>query len=448
MKPVDVLITIEHVDRELDAASCVAYLLRTRLGLSVEVRNFYADYPLALRLDPKVLAVPFFYFKGHSPMQEYLERWPQAQVLNLAWEQILYKMNQTIKVPSDDVAKRHVWHVCWTREYRTFLQELGVDGTRLFWTGNPVMKFYDAPYRRYFTERPALASRYGLPPQAKWVLFPENYRWGFLSDGQVENFVSLGGRREELLEARSYCRRALSKVLTWMRMACSGSEIVVILRPRPATSAAQVEAFARESIGRIPANLRIIKGESAREWIIASDHVMSSYSTTLIEASLCRKPVHLVSPDPLPEGLQDDWYDKLPWIETAEAFVEAARTHPLQESGSRLGEWARDRLLGNGDPIANIAAAIASLHPRNKGARYEQLLEVVSGAPVTAYSPPPALSRWLDERRKGLMRSVKYQKYLAGRHAGYSFTLQKHEKDLFSSQDVHRRMEVWRRIAG
>lgn len=448
MRRIDVLITIEHVDRELDAASCVAYMLCTRFGFDVEIRNFYADYPLALRLNPKVLAVPFFYFKGHSPMQQYLDRWPQARVLNLAWEQILYKMNQTIKVPSDDVAKRQVWHVCWTREYRSFLQELGVDERKLFWTGNPVMKFYDAPYRGYFAERKALAARYGLPPQTKWVLFPENYRWGFLSDQQIENFVSLGGQREELLEARGYCQRALAKVLKWMSEACSNSEIVIILRPRPATSIAQIEAFARKSIGEIPTSLRIVKGESAREWIIACDHVMSSYSTTLIEASLCGKPVHLVSPEPLPEGLQDEWYDKLPWIESAEAFVKAATTVASPDSGDQLGQWARDRLLGNGDPIANIAAAIASLHPRNQGVAYENLLDAVCGAPMRIYSPPPALSRWLDERRKRLMRSVEYQKHLTRRYPGYSFTLQKHEKDLFSSQDVHRRMEAWRRVAG
>ncbi len=399
-------------------------------------------------VQPAVLAVPFFYFKGHSPMQEYLDRWPQAEVLNLAWEQILYKMNQTIKVPSDEVAKRKVWHVCWTREYRQFLEQLGVEPARLFWTGNPVMKFYDAPYRGYFKDRNSLAYRYGLPGDAKWLLFPENYRWGFLSDNQIANFVTLGGRPEELREARAYCQRSLREVLRWLRDACEEKRLLVVLRPRPATSIAQIEAFARDALGEIPSNLRIIKGESAREWIIAADHVMSSYSTTLIEASLCDKPVHLVSPEPLPDGLQDDWYDKLPWIVTQDELVRAAAQPVPSALGAELGAWARSRLLGNGDPIVNIAVTLASLHPRYKGRDLNRLQSIASGAPTNAYRRPSAISRWLDERRTRRMHSLRYQAMLAKRHPGYSFTLQKHEKDLFSSQDVHRRMEAWRRVAG
>jgi surface carbohydrate biosynthesis protein len=447
LKAVDVLITAEHVDRELDATSCIAYLLEQHFQLRVEVRNFYADYPFLVdRLRPEVLAVPFFYFRNHAPMQQFLDRWPHARVLNLAWEQILYKMNQSIKVPSDECARRDVWHVCWTEDYRRFLEGRGVDPGKLLLTGNPVMKFYDAPYRAFFTGRQSLASRYGLDGTRKWLLFPENYRWGFLTDGQIENFVQLGGDLQELLDARAYCQRSMREVLRWLARVCRESGTEVIVRPRPATAAAQIRAFAHEAVGDLPPTLHIIKGESAREWILASDHVVSSYSTTLIEASLCGKPVHLATSEPLPGGLHDEWYGLVPWIESEEAMVRWGCATDLPATGGELERWARARLMGHGDPIRNIAVAIAALHPRYRAQTPQELHARLEQRPALALRGLSPVSSLVSRTRKRLMALPAYQRHLARRHPAYVFTSRKHEKDLFGAHDVRQRIIRWSHI--
>ena len=58
--------------------------------------------------------------------------------------------------------------------------------------------------------------------------------------------------------------------------------------------------FMHRTVQNPNANLKIIKTETAREWILAADHVMSSHSTTLIEAALAGKPIHRFSPEPYP----------------------------------------------------------------------------------------------------------------------------------------------------
>jgi len=443
---VDILLTVEHADRELDVVACVACMLEEHFQLRVEVRNFYADYPLlASRVRPAILAVPFFYFKDHPPMQQYVALWPRARIVNLAWEQILYAMNQSIKVPSDDFARERVQHLCWTQEYRAFLVERGVEEENLVWTGNPVMKFYDPPYRNYFTGREELAVRHNLDPRGKWILFPENYRWGFLSDAQVETFVRLGGERDALIEARAYCRRSLATVLRWLARLCREPGVTVVFRPRPATGIEEVRSFAADVLRELPSGLRIVKDETAREWIMASDCVMSSYSTTLIEGALCGRPVHLVTPEPLPAGLQDDWYELLPWIRSEDEMVKASSVQGV-ENGQQLAQWARHRLLGNGDPIRNIAVALAALHPRFAGTDASRLHARIEQPPARAYRGPSLLARWMDERRKRRMHSAEYQARLRARHPGYVFTPGKHEKDLFSSADVHRRATRWSNI--
>jgi hypothetical protein len=55
----------------------------------------------------------------------------------------------------------------------------GAAPDNLYLTGNPVMKFYEHPYRNYFQSRERLAKKHGLDPKRKWVLFPENYIFAF-----------------------------------------------------------------------------------------------------------------------------------------------------------------------------------------------------------------------------------------------------------------------------
>lgn len=222
--------------------------------------------------------------------------------------------------------------------------------------------------------------------------------------------------------------------------------MTVILRPRPATGIEELRAFAHGVLVDLPGRLHIVKAESAREWIMASDQVMSSYSTTLIEAALCGKPVHLVSPEPMPDGLHDDWYDKLPWIRNEDELLKAAAASQQGGSGERLAQWARTRLLGNGDPVRNIAVALAALHPRFAGTDPSELLARTSRIRLRAYRGPSRLSRYFDERRKRSMQSAAQHARLRARYPGYVFTPAKHEKDLFSSEEVHRRSVRWSEV--
>lgn len=433
----DVLILIEHVDRELDAVAELVVLLEERHGLRAEVRNFYSDMRLCLeRYEPAVVATPFFYFLDHHPMKDFVAAWPKAAFVNLAWEQILYTMNKAVKAPKDEFARTRVRHICWTKTYSDFIQELGVAPAAAHLTGNPVMKFYDAPYRDYFVSRAELAARHGLDERRKWVLFPENYRWAFLAKSQVKAFLKQGADLAFIEAARDYCLRSLTTFFEWIARLDPASAPHIILRPRPATSAEAMIAFMRAAAPGAEHNIRIIKAESARDWILASDQVMSSYSTTLIEASLAGKPLHVFSPEPFPDALDDVWYQHAPTVETEDAFRRVLLSAPDASAGRPLETWARQTLLPVGDPFLAIADAIAAAH-------------AATGAPATGRAADHARP-WLfayEAGRKVLQGRSWWHDALRRRDRRYSFTLEKHEKDVFSAVDVSRRV-VRRRTLG
>ena len=75
------------------------------------------------------------------------------------------------------------------------------------------MKFYDKPYREYFKARAKLAKIYSLNPEKKWVLFPENYFFAFLSLSGLKHLAKQQNANFEYLEqAKIYGERSLAKL--------------------------------------------------------------------------------------------------------------------------------------------------------------------------------------------------------------------------------------------
>jgi hypothetical protein len=433
MRNIDVLFLVEHVDRELDAVTCIIEKLQSNFGILSDARNYYFDMSYAIgRYEPKLVVVPFFYGADHLHPITLVERWPNSCFLNLGWEQILIKLDVPMKVPRDETARTRVHHICWTRQHRDFLEQNGVVKDHLHLTGNPVMKFYDRPYKNYFKSRERLARRHGLDPARKWVLFPENYIFAFLSDQHMRDLARQQNADLQFLQkAREYCDRSLRQFFAWAKDLDRENDPIVILRPRPATTRDQMVHFMRRTTGMPAESLRIIKAETARDWILAADHVISSFSTTLIEAALADKMIHMFSPEPLPDALHSDWHGFVPRLGDRDGFLNAVRQTNAVMTGSALAQWARARLFPVGDSLEAITGLIAQLH---------------------AVSAPQARSFVPDHQRVGAGRIVVEQARktiqrwpaLHSLTKGYALASWARSADIFGADDVAARVSRWR----
>ena len=363
MQDINVLFLVEHVDRELDVVTCLMQKLESGFGITSQARNYYYDFQQNLALfNPSVVVFPFFYGADHLYPIQYSARWPHAHLVNLGWEQILNKLDVGMKTPRDDTARSRVCHICWTPKHRDFLANNGVEPDHLLLTGNPVMKLYDDPYRSYFKSREQLAKLYELDGTKKWVLFPESYQFAFFSDELLKLLVVQQNADAEFLsQAKGYCERSLKQLFMWANE-LSGNDTLFILRPRPSTTRDEMVNFMHRTVQNPSANLKIIKTETAREWILAADHVMSSHSTTLIEAALAGKPVHRFSPEAYPEAVALEWHGLVPLLCDRKGFLDAVQREVTEPTGIPLAEWARAQFLFAGDPLDAIADWIARLH--------------------------------------------------------------------------------------
>ncbi len=371
MKKVDIVYCFEHVARELDIACAVKFILKKRYGLSMEIISYEMDLEtVPQRYRPDVVAVPYCYSAEDSGLRDVWPVWRNANYLNLAFEQIFGKANEVLKVPRDDFAKEHVLHHAWGDSHAALLREHGVPEGNIIINGNPSYTLYRPPYSSFYETRADLAERHGLDPSKRWVFVPENYGMAFYSDDVMQwitqQYVQRGFDEAMAYRYREFATASLAAAIHWWHQAAQLGSVELIVRPRPATPLQSFVAVYRATAGQTPEHLHIIQDGSVREWILASDVVMSSYSTTLIEAAVAGKPIHMLAPLPFPEFVQQDWHGLVPKIESADEFVGIVTAERLENTCQGLCDWAEDSMMSCGDAIVNLAGILASMRLRRR----------------------------------------------------------------------------------
>lgn len=492
MKQIEVLWLVEHIAREMDVACAVKCLAKTRYSLNINIQHIFLHANRVMKeFSPAVVVLPFFYRASDLAVADYTSIWPSATYFNLACEQIHYRAHVTIKAPGDVFAKQSVIHHAWGDFYRDYLLENGVPSEHIFLNGNPAYQLYQRPYNEYFKQRDWLAEEYGLDGSSRWVFIPENYRWAFVSESKIKRWTNEGSDLGELMKMRKFCQESLVHLLQWCNEAGKNKGVEIIFRPRPGTNSQLIQKFFDQYVGRRSSNLHFIKSESVRDWILASNVVISSYSTSLIEAAVANKPIYMAEPIRIPESLYCDWYEHVSRIYSGSQFEQIC----LGENDSevrKLSLWAQDEMLANGDPIerlvdflgrlvervnsgnagagraghsGSISVKIRSLRTRGRR-RFRHLIEQLKAI-------FPSLLRALKTEPQGHFRSMKsnvapantgkdrqssrrfvhlarslFVRIALAFNENLYFNTVTHENDVFTETEVEKRTEAWYEILG
>lgn len=437
MSNIDILILYEHVDRELDVACIIRCLAEARHGLRVKI----IQHPLgALRpdaemlwLNPRLVVLPHCYRSAvYAP---YLLDWPNAIYFSLMWEQIFYRGNSIAKIPQGPFSLNHVMHQAWGEFSANYLMAAGVPRKNIFTNSHPAYALYAEPYRRFYADRAELAQRYRLDLDRRWVFFPENYNWAFYTERTLSEFIGLGQKAEDVYAMRDFARASFAETMRWCQALARRSDVEIIVRPRPATRLDDFKSTVRQIVPELPEHLHVIKDESVREWILASDLTVSSHSTSLIEAAVAEKPAYMLVPLPIPHPLVMTWHELTPQL-TSQAEFEAVCQKvdpPLRDT--RLRDWTHGAVMLHSDPISNLV---------------EQLVGILRGS----IPCPPRLARADIETPQGEPITTAFQFYVEqlGRKLQHLSVQIKHqpvqsgpafEKDLISQAEIDQRTNHW-----
>lgn len=426
----DVVYFFEHAARELDVACAVACLLREK-GLRTEVVQWPHGFHRVAHLPtPRLVVLPFCYTE--RSFTQLLVEWRTSAFFNASWEQLFYRGNQEAKSPRGPFALRHVMHHAWSDFYAAWLRKQGVPAENIFVNGQPAYALYSPPYDAYFASRSDLSKRYALDSNKRWVFFPENYNWAFYAPETLQRFINAGQSANQVDEMKKFCDSSLRQTLEWCAELVRTGEVELILRPRPATPLPEFRQFVESVLGSVPIGMHLVQDGTVREWIRSSDVVISSHSTSLIEAAIAGKPQFMLAPNPMPASLRVDWHDHVKKIRTAAELMAACTGRQAKERGD-LMEWASERLLAHGDPVAALAAHLARLargaipHPPAVSRRHATIAGRIH--------LPRAV---LFEARRMLRKST--------RRRPSTFIEPEHIPDLAGEREVETRIARWREI--
>ena len=142
-----------------------------------------------------------------------------------------------------------------------------------------------------------------------WIFFPENFGAAFFSEREIQRRIRQG---MDAAGVREYCetmRRSLIELTSWCQRAAIETDAEIILRPRPAVPRQLFAETVESNLAqKLAPRLHIIKSSSVRQWVLASDHTVSNYSTTLVEAAVADKPASILMPFTLPPLMKCAWH--------------------------------------------------------------------------------------------------------------------------------------------
>ncbi|MCZ6594523.1 MAG: hypothetical protein O6943_06350 [Bacteroidetes bacterium] len=428
MKKVDVLYLYEHVARELDVACAVKSIAEKHFGVHIELVHFPGGMGEAFaKFKPQTVLISHCYSAKnyHSILLE----WRNSTFVNLSWEQLLSRATQEEKAPADIFAKECVVHQAWSDEFAEFLKDHDVVENNIFINGQPAYMLYKEPYRHFFCDRKELAKQSNLDENKRWIFFPENFWRGFYTDDEIDMLASQGYDRKRACEMRDHARASMQEIMQWCTEVEKYDDIELIIRPRPATPLNDFIDTVNKIIDNVPRQIHFIKDGSVREWILASDLVISSYSTSLVEAAIAGKAAYLLKPLPLADYLYVDWFDYIKHITTREEFCNSCLDGVDVSSTDELKDWTERVLLSRGDPIYNLAGYLAHL-TKNTVTKNKITRKMVT-KPGRLPLPKWMIYEYRKITQKKIRRQLKNLNDI------------RHECDQLEQQEINYRIEKW-----
>lgn len=315
-KEVDVIFFVEHKDRELESIKLIAEKLRSE-GKSSLILSVYFHVHYLYLYKAKTFVFPYLINQNDWPVSLVYKMYGDtAEYINMNWEQLISKVNEEYKKPQDDFVKQKVKHIAWNSHFRDYLVRYGVDESNIAITGNLSNEILFNLLDKKNEWRSNLAQEFELDTNKKWLFMPMNYGWAFSTNSLINAKIKKGYPEKTAWEYREYSQKCLKQFIYFIEKLSKEFDYEIIIRPHPSITEDDYKKVFNETIGYIPKNIYLNKAHSIREWIVASDVVGSSWSTSVWDAYNVGKPVFLFTPYKRPEWLDVWWNDEIVNLES------------------------------------------------------------------------------------------------------------------------------------
>lgn len=292
----DILLMYEHKARELDNVCLLAAELERR-GYSVGVLNRF-DYKnhnkYLLANKPKLICTVACYGDQSLFAQAQQFAGNVKKIVNFRWEQLFAgdaSTENSFHFPKGN--SKNVVHLCWGKKPKEQLERCGAKHAVL--TGPIQMDFLAGKLDVLYKPKEELCREFGI--HTKYVLlYISSFAYASYDDAMIEHDEQVTGYqlKQCAIEERLNRDKTLD-ILT--RLLEERDDMTVVYRPHPSERNTKEIAEAARKNDRF----KVINAYSVKQWIKASDYVVTWISTSIVEAYFAGKQVTILRPDHVPE---------------------------------------------------------------------------------------------------------------------------------------------------
>ena len=306
---VDVVIFIEHRDRELAIATEIAFQLET-LGRNVAVcSSIYHLMWAIIKLTPKVVVTPSTSFgKGSAAYLYYSVFGASIGFINLNYEQFVSSWKGSYKTSSHEFSKTQQIQLVWGQSFKDELIKNGINKKNILITGRPSLELLENQYAGI--GQAELISKYPDFSNKKLCFVGLTDGLAFVTDKKVESVVAAGADKNGLLQHIEYIKEnmgALFQEIT--EEANKRDDLIFILRPHPSVPVSAYVGLFEKLNFKVPKNVLITKDMDAFWWLAVSDYYVTNYSTLCLESKILGLPSFIYESFKS-KNVESYWYTK------------------------------------------------------------------------------------------------------------------------------------------
>ncbi len=344
----DFLIFYEHFNREMENIILIKKQL-INMGYSVEISHFsmnsYSKHVLFNK--PKVVVTPWL--RDNENIYHYTRFSNTPKLVNLQCEQIYSYNDFKLGIASTTGLALKANHFCWGEAAKKRLMNEGISEENLKVTGAVQLDFCRPEFDSYYLNRLAIAEKYNLDTQKKWVLFISSFSYATYNEKSLEILHEQWGDFTEFVDIS---KKSRLEVLQWIEeLLKEDSNIEFIYRPHPS------ENIDRnlEEMSNVFLSCRIINDYSVKQWIKISDSIVTWYSTSVAEICAMNKSFCIVRPVTIPENYEVDIMRNANFITTREDFIKYINGYDKLECPINMQIFHEYYLIENTPAYVNVA---------------------------------------------------------------------------------------------
>ncbi len=322
-KQCDVLIFVEHKDREYDISCHIAERLNEKYGDSVVIASLIFHSLLsAILFRPSVIVTPSLGFGKGSVSWLFNNIYPHGVgYINMNYEQFIGAWQGSLKKPNHIISKTKQIQFAWGDHFKDYLLENGAAAKNIYITGRPqnqlIIEKYKDKQEHY---RNILTTKYKIDTKGTFVFVAFTENFSTFNEDQIQRYVEAGANEKLIYSHKDNVSKTIDIFIDWLNILSKKTQKHhVIIKPHPGVS---VDLYSQlvQSTKINPNWVIMTTDDNAYACLAACDYYITNISTLAIEAKLLSKPSYRLAPVGDLEGENIWWCNECQLIQSYDEF--------------------------------------------------------------------------------------------------------------------------------